>query len=264
MAHLHQRHYQETVAHYAMGCNDSLKEYMKLLTLRPLHWQLAAILVLAVFASAAHSAAPLPLSGNARSVIEQFLVTQTADLPGRVRISIDTPLSGDLPPCNALEPFLPVGSRLWGRVSVGVRCNAIPPWTRYVQAYIAVTGTYHIATRQLEAGRALVPADIATQEADLTTLPASVILDSAQLVGMVTLNRITSGGPIRREQLRGTITVQQGQTVKIVTRGLGFVVSTEGRAMANAVTGAVIQVKIQGGQLISGIVHSDGSIERAN
>lgn len=237
-------------------------------TRRSLHWQLAAafpvILVLAAFASATHSAPPLLLSGYARPVIEQFLVIQTAGLPGRVRISIDTPLSGDLPPCDALEPFLPSGSRLWGRVSVGVRCNASQPWTRYVQAYIAVIATYQVATRQIEAGQALSPADTAAREADLTTLPASVIVDSTQLGGMVALNRITLGAPIRRELLRGMSIVQQGQTIKVATRGPGFVVSTEGKAMTSAATGALIQVKIQGGQLISGIVRPDGSIERAN
>lgn len=237
-------------------------------TRRSLHWQLAAalpvILVLAAFASAAHSAAPLPLSGYARPVIEKFLATLTAGLPGRVRISIDTPLSGDLPPCDALEPFLPSGSRLWGRVSVGVRCNASQPWTRYVQAYIAVIGTYQVATRQIGAGQALSPADTAARDADLTTLPASVIVDSTQLGGMVALNRITLGAPIRRELLRGMSIVQQGQTIKVATRGPGFVVSTEGKAMTSAATGALIQVKIQGGQLISGIVRPDGSIERAN
>ena len=233
-----------------------------------LHWQLVTawpvMWMLAAFGTAAHSAPPLPLSGNARPVIEQFLAAQTAGLLGRVTISIDTPLSGDLPPCDALEPFLPSGSRLWGRVSVGVHCPAIKPWTRYVQAYIGVTGIYHIATRQIEAGQALLPAYIDAREADLTTLPASVIVDSTQLEGMVALNRITSGSPIRREQLRGKVVVQQGQTVKVVSRGAGFVVSTEGKAMAGAATGTVIQVKIQGGQLISGIVLPDGSIERAN
>ena len=230
----------------------------------PLAEVLAMFLAVAVLAPAAHSAAPLPLSGYARPVIEQFLVSQTAGLPGRVRISIDTPLSGDLPPCDALEPFLPSGSRLWGRVSVGVRCNASQPWTRYVQAYIAVIGTYHVATRQIEAGQILFPADTAAREADLTTLPASVIVDSTQLGGMVALNRITLGAPIRRELLRGMSIVQQGQTIKVATRGPGFVVSTEGKAMTSAATGALLQVKIQGGQLISGIVRQDGSIERAH
>lgn len=226
--------------------------------------QLALAFALVAVAAVAHSAAPVPLSGNARAAIEQFLSTKTAGLPGKVSIRIDTPLSGPLPLCDALEPFLPSGARLWGRVSIGIRCSGSQPWTRYVQAYIAVVGTYYVAARQIEAGQALSLDDTAARQADITTLPASIIVEPAQLNGVTALNRIAEGAPIRRELLRSISVVQQGQTVKVVTQGAGFVVSTEGKAMLDAAVGAVVQVKIQGGQLISGTVRPDGIVERAN
>ncbi|MEO8013731.1 MAG: flagellar basal body P-ring formation chaperone FlgA [Polaromonas sp.] len=231
-----------------------------------LQWPFAGILLAALLAlaAAAHGAAPLPLSGYARPVIEQFLSTQTAGLPGQVQISIDAPHSGSLPPCDALEAFLPGGALLRGRVSVGVRCNAAPRWTRYVQARIALMGTYLAAARQIEAGQALGPADTVTREADMTTLPASVVVDSSQLEGQVTRNRIAAGAPVRREQLRGVSLVQQGQTVKVVSRGPGFVVSTEGKAMAAAAAGALVQVRMQGGQLLTGTLGADGIVDRGN
>lgn len=207
---------------------------------------------------------PAPLSGSANSTIEQFLQTQTAGLPGKVGITIDTPQSGALPPCESPEAFLPAGSRLLGRVSVGVRCDASPPWTRYVPAYIAVVSSYYVAARPITAGQALTPADFAVREGDLATLPASVVVDLAQLSGVVASNRIASGAPIRRELLRGVVLVQQGQSVKVVTRGAGFLASAEGKAMTDAAAGAVVQVKMQGGQVLSGVVRPDGSIERAN
>jgi flagella basal body P-ring formation protein FlgA len=219
--------------------------------------------VMAASTPTAQGAAPLPLSGDAGAVIEKFLTAQTAGLPGKVRISIDTPRSGALPPCDALEAFLPRGAQLRGRVSVGVRCLSGRPWTRYVQAYIAVVGTYYAAARQIEAGQVLVPADTTVQEADITALPASIVVDAAQLDGMTALNRIASGAPLRREWLRGTAVVQQGQTLKVTTRGPGFTVSTEGKALTDAAVGALVQVKIQGGPLISGIVGPDGTVERA-
>ena len=169
-----------------------------------------------------------------------------------------------LPPCEAPEAFLPAGSRLLGRVSVGVRCDASPPWTRYVPAYIAVVSSYYVAARPITAGQALTPADFAVREGDLATLPASVVVDLAQLSGVVASNRIASGAPIRRELLRGVVLVQQGQSVKVVTRGAGFLASAEGKAMTDAAAGAVVQVKMQGGQVLSGVVRPDGSIERAN
>jgi flagellar basal body P-ring formation protein FlgA len=207
---------------------------------------------------------PAPLSGDARPVIEQFLANQTSGLPGKVVISIDTPLSGALPPCETLEPFLPGRARLWGRISVGVRCMSGQPWTRYVPAYIAVTGSYHVAARAISAGQALAPADIALREGDLTTLPASVVIDPVQLIGMTASNAIASGAPIRRELLRGAMLVQQGQNIKVVSRGAGFVVSAEGKAMTDAALGAVVQVKMQGGQLLSGIVRPNGVVERSH
>ena len=225
---------------------------------------MAALLALAVLALDAHGAGPLPLSGDARPVVEQFLASQTAGLPGKVQISIDAPLSSSLPPCAALEAFLPAGARLRGRVSVGVRCNAEPRWTRYVQARIAIIGSYQAAARQIEAGQALVPADTVMREADLATLPASVVVDARELAGQVALHRIAAGAPVRREQLRGVSRVQQGQTVKVVSRGQGFVVSAEGKAMTAAAAGALVQVRLQGGQLLTGTLGADGTVERGN
>lgn len=207
---------------------------------------------------------PAPLSGSARPVIEHFLLSQTAGLPGKVGITIDMPMSGALPPCEALEPFLPSGARLWGRVSVGVRCNAKQPWTRYIPAYIAVVGTYYVAARQINMGQTLTLADTIAREGDLTTLPNGVIVDPAQLNGVTASNNIASGAPLRRELLRSVVLVQQGQAVKVVTQGAGFVVSAEGKAMSQAAAGAIIQVKMQGGQLLSGVVRPDGIVERAN
>lgn len=212
----------------------------------------------------ANSATTAPPSDSARPVIEQFLLTQTAGLPGKVSISIDTPTAGSLPPCDALEAFLPTGARLWGRVSVGVRCTASRPWTRYVSAHIAVVANYYVAARPIEAGQTLTPADAAVREGDLTKLPGSVITNPDQLNGVIALNRIASDAPLRRELLRGVTVVRQGQNLKVVTRGAGFVASTEGKAMTDAAVGTIIQVKIQGGQLLSGVVRQDGTVEQAN
>lgn len=227
---------------------------------------LALPIVLATLTMTVHSATsqPAPLSGSARPAIEQFISSQTAGLIGKVSISIDTPISGALPPCEALEPFLPNSSRLWGRVSIGVRCNGNQPWTRYVPAYVAVVGSYYAAARQINMGQALTPADVAVREGDLTTLPSNVIVDSAQLNGMIASNRIVAGTPLRRELLHSVAVVQLGQTVKVVAQGAGFVASTEGKAMTNAAVGAMVQVKMQGGPVLSGVVRPDGIVERPN
>jgi flagella basal body P-ring formation protein FlgA len=224
---------------------------------------LAALASLSVPARSATSQ-PMPLSGSARPVIEQFLWRQAAGLPGKVGITIDTPISGALPACESPEPFLPSGARLWGRLSVGVRCQSDQPWTRFVPAYIAVRSVYYVAVRPLPAGQVLTLADATAREGDLTALPRGVIVDPVQFNGATTLNQVASGAPLRRELLRGAEAVQRGQTVRVRTQGTGFVVSAEGKAMTSAAVGAPIQVKMQGGTLVSGIVGPDGMVERAN
>lgn len=221
-------------------------------------------LLMALSAPALQAGAAAPLSGSLQPVIERFLLSQTAGLPGKVSITISTPTSGALPACDAAEPFLPNGARLWGRVSVGIRCNAERPWTRYVPAYIAVVANYYVATRQINAGETLTAADFTLREGDLTALPHNVITNSSQLTGVIAINRIGSGAPLRAEQLRGTVAIHSGQNVKVVTQGTGFVASTEGKAMTNAAVGATVQVKTQGGRLVSGIAREDGTVELPN
>jgi flagella basal body P-ring formation protein FlgA len=227
--------------------------------------QLLMLLVLAAtpLPSRAARQLPAPLTGPARPVIEQLLASRTAGLAGKVEITINTPLSGALPSCQEPEAFLPAHAKLWGRVSVGVRCTSDRPWVRYVPAYVAVLGRYHVAARDISAGHPLVPADTRIREGDLTALPASVLSESSPLIGMRALNSIAIGAPIRRELLRGVMVVQQGQTVKVVSRGAGFVVSSEGQALTDASLGSVIRVKMRGGQLLSGVVGPNGVVERS-
>lgn len=204
-----------------------------------------------------------PPAGAAGAQIERFLLRQTTGLPGKVSLRIDESQLAALPPCATPEPFLPSGSRLWGRLSVGLRCNTDPSWTRYVSTYIAVLGPYYVAARQINAGQALTPADSQLREGDLTTLPGGIVTDAAQLSGVVAASRIASGALLRREQLHAVALVQRGQSVKVVAQGSGFVVSSEGKAMTDAPAGTLIQVKMQGGQLLSGIVRPDGMVQRS-
>jgi flagella basal body P-ring formation protein FlgA len=221
-----------------------------------------ALLALSALLTPAHGAQLL--ASNAEAEIQRLLTAQTAGLPGKVTITVDATRLSVLPPCQVPEAFLPTGARSSGRVSVGVRCTETPPWTRYIPAYVALTGNFYVAARPIAAGQAVTSADVAVRTGDLSALPASVVTDPALLVGRVALNRIAFDAPIRRELLRGVILVQQGQSIKLVMRGAGFVASAEGKALTDAAEGALVQVKTQGGQLLSGIVQSDGSVERHN
>jgi flagellar basal body P-ring formation protein FlgA len=218
--------------------------------------------VLATGLGASACMAATPEGNDASSVVERFLKTQTAGLPGQARIRVTLPGS-PLPACDGLEAFLPNGASAWGRVSVGLRCPGERPWTRYVQAHVALEGRYLVAARAIEAGRPLGAGDVAARTGDLTALPKSILVDAAELKGMVAANRIAPGAPLRREQLRGTVVIQQGQTVQVVAEGAGFTVSTEARALSRAEIGATVQAKTRDGRLVSGVADEEGQIRLA-
>ncbi|ODP31155.1 flagellar basal body P-ring formation chaperone FlgA [Pandoraea sp. ISTKB] len=198
-----------------------------------------------------------------RQTAERFLREQTTGLPGQVSITVGESVSDHMPACTALEPFLPPGARLWGTTSVGVRCAGERPWTLYLQARVSINATYFVAARQINPGETIGPNDLSPRQGDLTLLPRTVATDAGQIVGTVAVNRITSGLPIRSDLLRSAIAVQQGQTVRVVSRGSGFEVSTEGQVLTRASAGDPVQVRTRAGQVVSGTVKTgkNGNVE---
>ena len=201
------------------------------------------------------------IAGDAAAkAVETYLQVQSAGLPGKVTVSLEGRGTDALPACEAPEVFLPPGVTPWGRVSVGVRCDAERPWTRFVQARVAVEGRYLVAARAIDAGRALGAGDVVERTGDLTRLPRSVITSAAELVGVVSANRVAPGAPIRKELLRGVAVIQQGQAVKVVAQGPGFVVSTEAKALSGAAVGAVVQARTLDGRVIRGVADEEGQV----
>ena len=218
----------------------------------------AAFALACCFTAGAAESAP-----SVDTVIEKYLQAQSAGLPGKVTISLEGRGTSALPACDAPEAFLPPGAKPWGRVSVGVRCQAERPWTRFVQAHVAVEGSYFVAVRAIDAGRPLGAGDVEERTGDLTRLPRSIVTSAAELNGVVTANRVAPGAPLRKELLRGVTVIQQGQAVKVVVQGQGFVVSTEAKAMTGAAVGAVVQARTRDGRLVSGVADEEGQIQLA-
>lgn len=228
------------------------------MTLSPLHRRLLRTACAMGLSCAISTGA---VAGDAAATaVETYLQVQSAGLPAQVTVSLEGRGTSALPPCEAPEVFLPPGVTPWGRISVGVRCHAERPWTRFVQARVAVTGRYLVAAHAIDAGRPLGAGDVVERTGDLTRLPRSVVTSAAELAGMVSANRVAPGAPIRKELLRGVAVIQQGQAVKVVAQGPGFVVSTEGKALSGATVGAVVQAKTLDGRVIRGVADEEGQV----
>ncbi|MEC5407494.1 flagellar basal body P-ring formation chaperone FlgA [Paraburkholderia sp. MPAMCS5] len=196
-----------------------------------------------------------------RAAALAFLQQQSTGLPGKVEITVAPAFPRGLAACTMLEPFMPSGARLWGRVTVGVRCAGQRPWTIYLQARISLHATYYLAGRAMAPGEVLTAADLVARDGDLTGLPQAIVTDPSQAVGSTTLTRVAAGMPLRRDMLKSASAVSIGQTVRVVAAGEGFAISSEGSAMNNASPGQQVRVKTANGQIISGIVKDGSTVE---
>lgn len=223
--------------------------------LGPLLGRLLGLLVLAGPASA---------NDLVITTVERYLLTQTQGLPGNVSTSVgQLDPRTQLAPCSALEPFTLPGSRLWGKATVGVRCLGPANWTIYVPVQIRVTGSYVVTVRPIAAGQPLTRDDLSVRQGDLTNLPPSILTDPLQGVGKTLKNGLGSGQPVRGDLLVAPYVIQQGQDVRLVSKGPGFSVSNEGKALNNASEGQIARARTASGQTVSGIARAGGIIEIA-
>lgn len=197
--------------------------------------------------------------------VENFLDARAKTLPGPARHKIGPIRAASIAPgCRGMKVSMDPGARPWGRTHVNVRCTDGASWTLYVPVQIGVSVDYLVSAHPLRAGQTLVEADLARRSGDLADLPSGVLLDPAQVLGRTLGVALPAERPLRAEMLRQPMVVKQGQSVKLVAGGSGFQVSSEGRALGNAVAGQVVQVRTGSGQVVSGIARADGSVEVAH
>lgn len=219
---------------------------------------IAALLPLGLYAASALAQVQDPAAIERAAA--DFARAQTASLAGEVQVSagpVDSRLR--LPQCPQLEAFLPPGGRLWGNGTVGVRCPG--GWSIYVPVTVRVMAPAVFSARSLAAGRPLAAEDLTVQRSDLTQLPANVLSDPAQAVGKTLVASLAAGQPLRSEQLRAPLAVTQGQMVRLVARGGGVSVSSEGKALGNAAAGQSVSVRTANGQVVTGTAREGGVVE---
>lgn len=207
--------------------------------------------------SAAARQDPAPV----RKAVEDYLRVQTKGLPGSASFMVgNIDPNNNLVPCPAFEVGQAPGARPWGRTTVTVHCTQQGGWNLFVPVHIRIVADYIVSTRGLAQGQVITDSDLARRNGDLSELPAGVLTDEQQAVGRTTLMPIPLGRPLRADMLRQAAIVQQGQSVKVISRGPGFEVANEGRALNNAVEGQVVQVRLANGQVISGIARGPGQV----
>jgi flagella basal body P-ring formation protein FlgA len=228
----------------------------------PLFMKSIACIALLLAAPLALAQAPRQNLALLSHVAEQYLQAQAAGLPGQAKVTVGAvdPRTA-LPPCPAPEAFQQPGARAWGKTTVGVRCTAPTAWTIYIQAQVSVLADYVAAAVPLAQGQPIDATQLVLLKGDIAAMPNGIITDPDQAVGRTPLVSLPSGAPLRLDTLRSRPVVQQGQAVRLVSKGSNFSVSAEAKALGSAGEGQVVQARTPSGSVVSGTARAGGVVE---
>ncbi len=164
--------------------------------------------------------------------------------------------------CAKVEPYLPPGTRLWGRTRIGLRCvQGSKPWNVYLPVTVQAFGPAWVLNNNVRMGDALSAGDASVAEVDWAESDSPVVANQADWVGSEAARHLQAGQALRQNLLRAPQLFAVGAQVKVAVTGGGFTIISSGRAMSAGAEGANVRVRMDNGRLVSGVVNAQGVVE---
>ena len=227
----------------------------------PIPWRtaLAACLAcLAMLVSARAQDVGAEIQSTARQwATDAVRATDTAGGSGlRMEVSLgalDSRLK--LAPCGNMEPYLPPGTRLWGKTRLGVRCvDGVSRWNISLPVTVNAWGKAWVIRNPLPPGALVGLNDVVEAEVNWAEDPSAVLRDTASWMGFVAARPLTTGQTLRASMVRPAQVFQAGAQVRVVAQGAGFQIASDGQALTVGVVGQVARVRMDNGRVASGLV----------
>ena len=169
-----------------------------------------------------------------------------------------------LAPCQHVEPYVPEGTRLWGKSRIGLRCTeGAVKWNVYLPITVKVFGTALVATSGLPAGSVLTAADVTPAEVDLAEDSSAPVADPGVAVGRTLARPLAPGQSLRLSSLKVRQWFSAGETVTVIAQGNGFSVAGEAQALNNGIEGQPVRVRTDGGRVLIGQPVGERRVELA-
>lgn len=219
-------------------------------------------MLLGWYATTARALAAPPSQNPPAGDVQILLERETAGIQGRVEIVV-----GELDPrlslayCRKIEPFLPAGTRAWGRIKVGMRCRDGATWTVFLPVTIKVFGNALTAKKALMFGTTPADTDVELVESELSLETGTPFSDLKKVEGRVLARGLFPGQILRTEYFRAAQAISQGDQVTLMAKGNGFTVSADGEALAHALDGQSVRVKTETGRIVSGTARPGRVVE---
>ncbi|VAX04259.1 hypothetical protein MNBD_GAMMA20-1045 [hydrothermal vent metagenome] len=161
-----------------------------------------------------------------------------------------------------LQAFVPAGSRLQGKLTVGVQCPGGKPWTVYIPANIRVFGDVLTTSRPISRGDAITRADIISRRQEISTLSHGYYRQTEEIIGKLAMRSLPAGTPLTPRMLKARLLVRRGDDVTILANTGFLQVRSKGKALQNAAQGERITVRnTRSKRIIEGIAIKAGTVQ---
>lgn len=196
---------------------------------------------------------------------QQLQSTEPGALPLRPEIEVGTLDSRlRLAPCARIEPYLPAGTRLWGRTRIGLRCNEGPnPWNVFLPIQVRVWGPAWAVRQPVLAGTALTEADVEPVEVDWTEGISPVLARPEDWLGNEAARNLLPGQVLRQGMVRAPQVFTAGTQVRVLVRGQGFTLTASGAALTHGHLGQTARVRMPNRKVLTGTVRDAETVEIA-
>lgn len=196
--------------------------------------------------------------------IEQQLGTSTDPSTGlRPEIEIgalDSRLR--LAPCQQVEPYLPTGTRLWGRTRIGIRCLQGPvPWNVFLPVTVRAWGPAWTVRQPVSAGTVLTENDLELTEIDWAESVTPVLFRASDWQGLEATRHLVPGQVLRQGMVRSPQLFSAGSTVRVLIRGPGFQLTATGSALSHGHQGQTARIRMPNRKVLTGTVLDAETVE---
>ncbi len=167
-----------------------------------------------------------------------------------------------LAPCARVEPYIPVGTRLWGKTRLGLRClEGSTRWNVFLPVTIRAFGPAWLIKGNVASGAVLTEADAIESEVDWAEESSPIVALPSQWVGQVASRALTTGQALRQAMIKPAQVFQAGAQVRVVAQGSGFQITSDGQALSAGVVGQPARVRMDNGRVMSGVVLDNRTVK---
>lgn len=159
------------------------------------------------------------------------------------------------------EAFLPPGSQIKRRTTIGIRCPGNKGWKIYLPVNIAAYARVMVAKHPILPGTRISEADISWSERDISTLSYGYLASLNGAGGYKAKRAISQGAVLSTLLVEADSIIEKGQRVELINQQGPVSVSMTGIALESAAMGQRVLVKnLSSGKQLEGIVESNHKV----